>query len=123
MDLEKKLADNFTYKELMCPCCKRCEMQDYYMLHLQLLRDRVGVPFRITSGFRCTRHNEEIGGFPRSQHLAGNACDISTLGWKSEDLYRLLQEAITVGFKGIGIGYDFVHLDCRTGNPKMWVYS
>ena len=34
------------------------------------------MPIRINSGFRCVRHNEEVGGAKSSRHLLGCAADI-----------------------------------------------
>ncbi len=42
---------------------------------LEPLRERFGV-IRITSGYRCLRLNEKIGGSRTSQHLLGEAADI-----------------------------------------------
>lgn len=42
---------------------------------LEPLRERFGV-IRITSGYRCLRLNERVGGARTSQHLLGEAADI-----------------------------------------------
>lgn len=43
---------------------------------LQPLRDHLGVPVVVTSGFRCPRLNSAVGGVATSQHLRGEAADI-----------------------------------------------
>lgn len=43
---------------------------------LQPLRDELGWPIRISSGYRCPELNELIGGSPKSQHVLGEAADI-----------------------------------------------
>lgn len=56
--------------------------------NLVLLTDKVldparelwGQPIVVTSGFRSSHLNELVGGVPNSQHLAGLAADIVTLG-------------------------------------------
>lgn len=42
---------------------------------LQPLRDALGCPIIVTSGFRCALLNKRIGGRPNSQHLTGHAAD------------------------------------------------
>lgn len=42
---------------------------------LQPLRDALGCPIVITSGFRCAELNKRIGGAANSQHLYGQAAD------------------------------------------------
>ncbi len=46
------------------------------ILTLQPLRDAVGKPVQVLSGFRCPKVNEYVGGVKTSQHLTGNAVDI-----------------------------------------------
>ena len=43
---------------------------------LQPLRDYVGAPVHINSGYRCKALNEAVGGGKNSQHCRGEACDI-----------------------------------------------
>lgn len=48
---------------------------------LQPIRDRLGYPIRINSGYRCTVLNKLIGGSATSQHCRGEAadCELSRL--------------------------------------------
>lgn len=39
-------------------------------------RMKMGIPFEISSGYRCTALNKAVGGVPNSYHLQGKACDI-----------------------------------------------
>ena len=43
---------------------------------LQPLRDYVGVPIHINSGYRCKELNEALDGVKGSQHLSGQAADL-----------------------------------------------
>ena len=43
---------------------------------LQPLRDYVGAPILINSGYRCPELNVAVGGVKNSQHCRGEACDI-----------------------------------------------
>lgn len=40
-------------------------------------REKLGMPIRMNSGYRCIKHNVEVGGVERSQHLRGEAADIT----------------------------------------------
>lgn len=54
---------------------------------LDPVRERFGKPIRVNSGYRCPKHNREVGGVERSQHLRGEAADVCPV--KSEKLSRL----------------------------------
>ena len=43
---------------------------------LDPLRERVGQPITVNSGYRCKKLNAAVGGEPNSQHLYGLAADI-----------------------------------------------
>ncbi|MDX2189926.1 MAG: D-Ala-D-Ala carboxypeptidase family metallohydrolase [Bacteroidota bacterium] len=43
---------------------------------LQPLREKLGYPIQISSGYRCPRLNKAIGGASKSQHTLGMAIDI-----------------------------------------------
>ena len=43
---------------------------------LQPLRDAMGHPIKIGSGFRCQKLNKAVGGVYNSQHLKGQAADL-----------------------------------------------
>lgn len=47
-------------------------------LRLQQVRDIIGEPIVITSGFRSPEVNKAVGGAERSDHLVGRAADITT---------------------------------------------
>lgn len=49
-------------------------------------REALGFPIRITSGYRSPRLNRAVGGSPTSQHLTGQAVDIT-----SEDNRKLFE--------------------------------
>ena len=44
---------------------------------LEPLREHVGRPIVVTSGYRCKALNNAIGGVANSQHLVGEAADLS----------------------------------------------
>ena len=52
---------------------------------LEPLRQHYGKPIRITSGFRCEALNKAVGGVGNSQHMLGEAADLSV---PNEDVAR-----------------------------------
>lgn len=45
---------------------------------LQPLRNHLGVPIIVTSGYRCAALNKKLGGVVNSQHVLGQAVDFVT---------------------------------------------
>ena len=113
-----KITKNFTTKEMRCPCCNKCDMDDEFMRNLQEVRTICGFGFRVNSAYRCEMYNNKVSSNTRGQHVAGQAADISM-----EDRYKrfsLLKEAIKCGyFKDIAIAKGFIHLG--KGNVKNGV--
>ena len=93
------------------------------MKKLQVARDWAGVPFYITSGFRCVIHNRRVGGMENSSHRKGVAADI----WIDRPRRRwlILEALMEAGFDRIGIGRDFIHVDRDIEKVKnvIWLYS
>lgn len=54
---------------------------------LEPARCKLGVPIRVTSGYRCPRLNRLVGGVNTSQHMRGQAADLQCS--KESDLRRL----------------------------------
>ncbi len=52
--------------------------------------------------------------------MLGKAADIFVF---NVDPVRVAQIAKSLGFKGIGVGKNFTHLDIRDGDEKFWVYD
>lgn len=55
---------------------------------LDPLRDIVGVPIRVTSGYRSLAINIGVGGVARSQHRQGEAADIVCARLSVKELYK-----------------------------------
>ena len=117
-----KLVRYFKPEEFKCPCCGRCEMDGELIFMLDLLRAVCGFPLIVTSGFRCKKYNEAIGGEENSAHLRGKAADIYCLSQIKR--YEILKNALLLGFRRIGIGKNFIHLDVdiTLPYPRIWVY-
>lgn len=85
---------------------------------LDRIRERLGVPITVNSGYRCPEHNAEVGGVSDSQHVLGTAADITYDGIDVDYLAEIAEEC---GADGIGKYYyqDFVHIDVR-GYAARW---
>jgi uncharacterized protein YcbK (DUF882 family) len=114
----------FTYSEFDSPDLPGSghEMQQEFLDKLDLARGLSNVPYVINSGFRTPEHNAEVGGVPGSSHLTGWASDIRTDS--SNRRFFVLKGLIEAGFNRIGIGQNFIHVDCdpsKAGNCT-WLY-
>lgn len=59
---------------------------------LDPLREHLGKPITITSGYRCPALNEAIGGVAVSQHMFGEAADIKSPGIKPIKLFNYIKD-------------------------------
>lgn len=57
---------------------------------LEEIRAVLGVPLKVTSGFRSSQLNRLVGGSPTSGHTKGLCADIIPLGRSVEDAYALI---------------------------------
>jgi uncharacterized protein YcbK (DUF882 family) len=93
---QARVAPNFTAKEFACPCCGVRKVDGRLLYKLELLRVKLGnKPIKITSGYRCPKHNKEVGGAKHSQHMNGTAADIEVEGYTPEQVAKAAKE---VGF-------------------------
>ena len=73
----------FEMKEFACKCCGQLppsaeqNLQALVEHVLDPARERLGMPITVNSGYRCTAHNKAVGGVKNSQHLKGEAADIT----------------------------------------------
>lgn len=114
----------FTEEEFKCKCgCGEGEMDESLLSHLDYAREVAGVPFTITSGYRCKEHNAKVGGKATSSHLVGKAVDIKATDSRSR--YCILGALYAAGFNRIGIHPDFIHVDNdHTKSEEVaWLYQ
>ena len=60
---------------------------------LQPLRDKLGKPITITSGFRSAKVNQLVGGVGNSQHLYGQAADMVVSGMTPAQLVEFIKKS------------------------------
>lgn len=113
---------NFKLDEFRCPCCGEVHMNEKFLYMLDLARTIAGIPFVITSGYRCKHHNKEVGGKPNSAHTKGYAADIQCT--TSFNRYKIINSLIKAGFNRIGIADNFIHCDNDPSLPQyvIWIY-
>ena len=84
---------------------------------LEQVRDLVGKPINVSSGYRSPSLNKAIGGAPDSAHVKGLAADINAYGMSARDLALKIQAS--------GILYDqliyegtWVHIGLSDTPPR-----
>lgn len=121
------LTENFSLSEFECKDGSEmsarviCNIKDL-SVSLQALRDYLGLPIRITSGYRSVSYNRSIGGVRKSQHIQGKAADIVVEGYTTYEVKNSILELIQKGMMeqgGIGLYDTFVHYDIR-GTRARW---
>lgn len=87
-----QLSRNLWSYEVMCQgkgCCTESIISKRMVDTFQAIRDDYGEPIEITSadgsGYRCAKHNSDVGGSTKSLHLTGSAFDLHC-----KDVARLL---------------------------------
>lgn len=117
IDEDMKLSENFTLKEFACKDGSKYVRVNYKLIEkLQILRNKLKCPITIVSGYRTPSYNDSCGGAQKSQHMYGTAADIQVSGMTPEMLYAIAQ---TIGFNGMGIYDNFIHVDVRP-LPARW---
>lgn len=112
----------FKPEEFNCPDCQHEQMDDNFLIRLELAREYAFTPFSINSGWRCEKHNKEVGGAPTSAHLFGKAVDIQATTPRQR--FRILYGLIKAGFTRIGIAKTFIHADSDGTKDAevVWLY-
>ena len=99
----------FSRDEFKCGCgCGQNNINELLIDKLENIRTVLRQKIIITSGYRCEKHNLEIGGVPDSSHLKGLAADIKIQSDKY--LFEILPFTL-VEFNRIGIYKTWIHVD------------
>lgn len=111
-----RLSANFHLSEFECKCsdCSETLVDLDHVAKLQQLRTDLGASIKITSAFRCAKHNEAVGGSDRSQHKLGTATDIQVSGMDPTAVQDACEH-----FDGLGRYDSFTHIDSR-GSKARW---
>lgn len=120
----KKQPQFFKEKEFACKCgCGAANMDKDFVSRLDNARRIAGIPFHINSGFRCMKHNANVGGVKESSHVFGFAADIGVSD--SPSRYKIVNALLTAGFSRIGVGMSLIHVDSDPSKEQgvIWVYD
>ena len=112
------LTKNFSAYEFTCKggnlCCGgSVPMSERLLEGLQELRDLIGRPVIVSSGFRCLKYNRRLLSSDSSQHTLGRAADIWVRDMDPNTLASYAEQIEHFRNGGIGIYNTFVHVDVR----------
>lgn len=88
---------------------------------LEHIREYVGKPVYISSGYRSKRVNDIIGGVPGSQHTKGQAADIYFKSGKLKSVYNYIQKHLN--FDQMILYPTFIHVSFVKHNNRReaWI--
>jgi uncharacterized protein YcbK (DUF882 family) len=123
-----KITPNFSLSEFKCRDGSDVPedfMQNVELLceNLQVLRDHIGKPIRVISGYRSPKYNRRIGGARRSQHMLAKAADIKISGMTPAEVKQVIVDLIKEGKMmkgGVGLYKTFTHYDVRGRNARWY---
>lgn len=122
-----QLTANFRLDEFKCkdgsqvPAELLANVQEL-AANLQVLRDSLGKPITIMSGYRTPAYNAKCGGEPKSQHMEAKAADIIVTGMKPTEVCNTIKLLVSSGKMkqgGVGLYDGWVHYDVR-GTKARW---
>lgn len=118
----RKLSDDFYEYEFKCKCCGRLHVEPELIELLQRVRNAYGKKMIVKSGFRCPKHNRDVGGRPYSAHLIGEAVDIKCNSSHTRSVLMELFQA--EGINRFGLAKSFLHIDISKTLPQKvtWLY-
>lgn len=119
-----QLSPHFNAKEVRCKCSKEHEtlISTELIENLEKLYEKLDCSkIIVTSGYRCTTHDKNVGGNGTGQHTKGNAADICCYGQDGQPISSktICCTAQDIGFTGIAnidTSYQYTHVDVRSGS-------
>lgn len=118
------LRENFSKSEFACHHCGVYKHMNPRLLDgMQKLRDKLGVPITVNSGYRCKNHPIEKSKPNPGQHAQGNAADIFVPNMTQRQLLIYVLQIPEFANGGIGIYPDLgiIHVDTR-GYKARWSF-
>lgn len=92
----------------------------------QPLRDGIGKPIRISSGYRSEKLNKAVGGSKTSQHNKGQALDlVATTGFTNKDIFDYIKKNLEfdqmIWEFGTDKNPDWVHVSYNKGKNRKQI--
>ena len=124
----KMLSRNFSVSEFARNGQSVARIDPKLVAVLQQIRDAIGKPLNITSGYRSYLYNKRLyekrNKEPtKSKHIAGSAVDFNVAGMNGLELAKKVLDVLGKGKYGIGLGKHFIHLDVLRNKFETWPYS
>lgn len=117
-DANEKVGKYFKAKEFACrDGTQAIFIDDYLVSILDILRNQIGKPIHINSGYRTPTRNKAVGGAKYSYHIRGMAADIRADGMSAKELANKLNAIVPDGC-GIIVYKSWVHFDVRTSKYR-----
>ena len=132
-------TQNFKVSEFACKCCRQNKINQKVINMAQTIREALGLPVHVNSGYRCEKHNAEVGGVQKkidtktgkkiegsgSFHMYGLAADLSCAcgAAKLFQTVKNLKEQGKLPDLDYCIKYKWgVHIDCggRRKSGHVW---
>lgn len=116
--MPRMLTKHFSEEELRCKCgCGKLKADPKLLALLERIREILGLPLIINSGYRCPVHNKRVGGVPNSYHTQGLAADIRCPSMTADELWRQVRILALNGYLpelgGLGRYTGRIHVDVR----------
>lgn len=112
-DANEKVGRYFKVKEFACKDKSQAIFIDSYLVMiLDILREKIGRPVIINSGYRTPERNKTVGGTKYSYHIRGMAADIRVNGMTPKEVANELNK-ILPNEGGIIVYNNWVHFDSR----------
>ena len=104
------------------PSCSLQDMNQNFMYMLDALRAQAGIPLVLNCAYRSKAWDIKKGRSGNSAHTRGKAVDIRCNS--NTNRWKIVTAAYEIGFRRIGIGKNYIHVDCDKSLTQdvIWHY-
>lgn len=99
-------------EDCACPCCKENKINPVFLKFFNefLLKNKLEI--KLTSAYRCEKHNAKVNGSPKSLHLLGYAIDFVPVNMTVWSTFNL---STKWGFSEIilYVNKNVIHVGCN----------
>ena len=116
---ERNITEHFKVREFQCSDSSRPVFISQTLADLlEAIRQRIGRPLRISSGYRTVSYNATVKGSSKtSKHCMGLAADIKADSIEPQQLYNIACELLG-DHGGVGLYSWGVHVDVRSEKSR-----